>query len=410
MFVTPEKEKNNECQYPVFISPLQEPFVKQSGKKGKRKRPKPHPRFKKKGMDPKTRRIAIHSFLVLNSRQISVRDAASFFSVSKSLMHEIMQEDSAEYLRSHPPPKKPQESLSPMQEGIKDSIVDLLTEDKSHSLRSISSALKERGKSASRQTVWRTMKSLRMSYKRRPARPWCGPGGEVVWKGKRLEFAKAHVGDNPVAFIFLDECMIRSLDLRKFEWCLPSQSPSPIDNPQNTASCHVFGAIGTNGFRLLVDLSEYSSGKRGGVTSEDYVRVIREKLVPAMRKFFGYLNRGKPEGERIRPIIVQDGAPAHRSPKIREILEDAGYKLLSDWPGYSPDFNPIENCWGLSKKQLNKELAYDKSNTEANRRRIWKATQKYFNALSRTYLQNLILSFRTRMEICIKEDGGYTGY
>ena len=64
--------------------------------------------FKKKGMDPKTRRIAIHSFLVLNSRRISVRDAASFFSVSKSLMHEIMQEDSAEYLRSHPPPKKPQ--------------------------------------------------------------------------------------------------------------------------------------------------------------------------------------------------------------------------------------------------------------------------------------------------------------
>ena len=95
-----------------------------------------------------------------------------------------------------------------------------------------------------------------------------------------------------------------------------------------------------------------------------------EKLITALRKHFGYLNRNKPEDQHIHPIIVQDGAPAHRSPKVKEALEREGYRILTDWPGYSPDFNPIENCWGLTKKELNEELSVEKSNTDANKQRL----------------------------------------
>ena len=116
------------------------------------------------------------------------------------------------------------------------------------------------------------MRNLKMSYRRLPHRPWCCPGGEGNWREKHLAFAKAHAKDSPCAYVFLDECIIRSFDYRKFEWCLPSQSPTPIDNLQHTASCHVFGAIGTNGFRLLVNFADYSTESRGGVTSTDYLR------------------------------------------------------------------------------------------------------------------------------------------
>ncbi|GFE71918.1 transposase [Chroococcus sp. FPU101] len=36
--------------------------------------------------------------------------------------------------------------------------------------------------------------------------------------------------------------------------------------------------------------------------------------------------------------------PVHKVKKIQELLESAGAKVIYLSP-YSPDFNPIENCW-----------------------------------------------------------------
>ena len=158
-----------------------------------------------------------------------------------------------------------------------------------------------------------------------------------------------------------------------------------------------------------MNLADYSTGERGGMTSSDYHRLTVQELIPVLRKHFGYLNRNKPGDEHIHPIIVQDGAPAHRSPKVKESLENGGFKVLSDWPGYSPDFNPIENCWGLTKRQLNDELCSDKANTKENRTRLWEAVERYFNALEKSYIQNLIESFQPRMEVCIMLQGDWVG-
>ena len=70
--------------------------------------------------------------------------------------------------------------------------------------------------------------------------PWCR---RALEREKRLAFSKAHAKDNPCAYIYLDGCIIRSFDYRKFEWCLLSQPPAPFDNPQHSDSCHAFGAI-----------------------------------------------------------------------------------------------------------------------------------------------------------------------
>ena len=44
---------------------------------------------------------------------------------------------------------------------------------------------------------------------------------------------------------------------------------------------------------------------------------------------------------------------SHKGPRVRELIEDAGLKLIY-LPSYSPDFNPIENAFAKPKALLRK--------------------------------------------------------
>ena len=50
-------------------------------------------------------------------------------------------------------------------------------------------------------------------------------------------------------------------------------------------------------------------------------------------------------------IVVMDNLAAHKVPGVRELIEATGAQL---WylPPYSPDFNPIEQCWSKVKQKL----------------------------------------------------------
>lgn len=49
-------------------------------------------------------------------------------------------------------------------------------------------------------------------------------------------------------------------------------------------------------------------------------------------------------------IIVMDNAPVHRKHVLRQMVEKHGHTLLP-LPPYSPDFNPIEQSFGLLKRR-----------------------------------------------------------
>ena len=377
--------------------------VKRGRHAKKKKRPDTLPEFRLKGFPIPIARASIGLYMRIQGDMFSLRDYSAIFNTSVRTLCRIRDQG---WTNQGPKPPRVRESIKSISEDVE----ELMDGNKAHNCATIARKLTSEGKPVDQSTVWRVMQQMGMTWKQRPAKPWCGTQGEEKWKIIRLAFAKAHVDDDPNAFIFVDECMIRALDNRTHEWCRNGESPTPIENPQNAASCHVFGAIGTNGFRLLVNLADYSTDERGGMTSADYHRLVVEKLIPALRKHFGYLNRNKPEDQHIHPIIVQDGAPAHRSSKVKEALEREGYRILTDWPGYSPDFNPIENCWGLTKKDLNEELSVEKSNTDANKQRLWEEVKVYFDGLDNSYIQTLIESFPTRMEIAILEEGGWVGY
>jgi transposase len=55
----------------------------------------------------------------------------------------------------------------------------------------------------------------------------------------------------------------------------------------------------------------------------------------------------------LRPgdVVIWDNLPAHKAPELKAILASAQATLLS-LPPYSPDFNPIEQCWSKIKEFL----------------------------------------------------------
>ncbi len=74
----------------------------------------------------------------------------------------------------------------------------------------------------------------------------------------------------------------------------------------------------------------------GAVTSDLFVRWLREWLVPTLRS---------------GTTVVLDNLSVHRNAGVRPVIEAAGCHLRY-LPAYSPDYNPIEQTFAKLKAHL----------------------------------------------------------
>ena len=74
------------------------------------------------------------------------------------------------------------------------------------------------------------------------------------------------------------------------------------------------------------------------------------------RVFEAYLERVLLPELRLGRIVVMDNLSAHKTEKVRELVEGAGCELLY-LPPYSPDLNPIEEAFSKIKGILRKAEA-----------------------------------------------------
>lgn len=78
------------------------------------------------------------------------------------------------------------------------------------------------------------------------------------------------------------------------------------------------------------------------------------------------------------------------------------------WPrghGVAPnsaDLNPIENIWGIMKRRL-ELLDPSKADFDAKINEVWESLEMEF-------LERLIASMPTRMQMCIENEGGAIPY
>ena len=81
-------------------------------------------------------------------------------------------------------------------------------------------------------------------------------------------------------------------------------------------------------------------------------------------------------------VFQQDGAPCHTAKKVSKWFTDNGIEVL-EWPGQSPDMNPIENLWRLLKIKVAEKHAKSPDDLRGIIKTVW-CTEVSQN-LSETY-------------------------
>lgn len=213
---------------------------------------------------------------------------------------------------------------------------------------------------------------------------------------KRLEFALEHQGRTIQYWRgvkFSDEKIFSSENFARRP--LVTRKPSDGLNPACISrtvkwgfKLHVWGMVGWDGVGPLRILE-------GTLTAakyvEDIIFDIRENLV---------LAEG---GHDRRAIFQQDLAPAHAARRTQQFLDQQGI-LRVDWPGNSPDLNPIEHVWADVSRHVR---ARGRPNSKAQLAE-WVFAE--WDGTSLEFVRELIRSMRRRISAVIASEGDFTHY
>ncbi|GFX97466.1 transposable element Tcb2 transposase [Trichonephila clavipes] len=99
----------------------------------------------------------------------------------------------------------------------------------------------------------------------------------------------------------------------------------------------VWGCMSSHGVGRLHIVS-------GTVKAMDYIEILQNKLLPTARYLLGNQSL----------ISQDDNVPCHRAKVVQKWLEDHTVNRMN-WPGQSPDLNPIESLWFKIDYEISKK-------------------------------------------------------
>jgi len=165
-------------------------------------------------------------------------------------------------------------------------------------------------------------------------------------------------------------------------------SPSHLEQRvKHPAKVMFWGCFSMQGTGCIVPIT-------GMMNSVQYLDILQTNVIPELQKVY-------PANDS---VFQHDLAPCHTSKKVKQFLTQHQIKVL-EWPGNSPDLNPIENLWAICKNQLSKIDCTTKTKVISAINRVW-----FHDEHLKECCENLVKSMPTRVQAVIKTKGGHIPY
>jgi transposase len=260
------------------------------------------------------------------------------------------------------------------------------------SSKDISADMAEAGVKVSARTVRRRLCSAGLKARIPRKKPFLNTAQRM----KRVKWCKDHqywTEDDWGKVLFSDEsrisifgsdgvCYVRR---RVHEEYLPECMLPTMKHP---VAVMIWACMGANGVGRVQVM-------KGIVNARVYIdEILSRKVRQSAIDVFG-------QGQDF--IFQQDGAPCHTAKVCKDWFKENGVKLL-EWPGNSPDLNPIENLWARLKKLVSQRRP-------SNKQELIEAIIHCWNhVITVEELQQLVNSMPRRCKAVIAAKGYPTKY
>jgi transposase len=237
-------------------------------------------------------------------------------------------------------------------------------------------------------------KNLKMPSRTAAKKPLLTP----LMTRKRIKFCKKYLNWTPKQWenvMFSDESTFRLVNSRGMKVRRPSgldryKQRFTVPTVKHSASVMVWGCfsgkMGRGGLYFLP--------KNQTMNGERYKSVLENHLMPFMRIHGA-------------TFFLQDGAPCHKSKLVMNRLKEMEKEFqVLDWPGNSPDLNPIENCWSQMKRKLKAE----RHSTTSLPKLITAIKTMWVTDMPHSYFLSLAHSMPKRIREVLANQGQMTKY
>lgn len=245
------------------------------------------------------------------------------------------------------------------------------------------------GVGASSRTVRRRLQKEFGLCARRPAKK---PFLTKVQRDKRLAFCQKYLNWTPEQWssvMFSDEAAFTQFGVNtSFVYRPQGQRYNPkftsptMKHSPKTLVWGCFSAVGRG--------SLYFVDQKKMVNADEYLNILDNKLKMSMQL-------------HNTTIFQHDSAPAHAAKKVKEWLAANGVRVL-EWPGNSPDLNPIENLWMILKRKVRLQQPQNLQDLIHCIKRSW------CSEISADVCKRLATSMPQRLKSVIKNKGFSTKY
>jgi transposase len=130
-------------------------------------------------------------------------------------------------------------------------------------------------------------------------------------------------------YVWIDEAGCNLKMSKKYGWSKKGERANGLRPARYCENYTMIGALNEDGVSTLM-------ASNSGTTGAVFLGFVKQYLLPTLRP-----------GD----IVVMDNLASHKVVGVKEAIESVGASVKY-LPPYSPDMNPIENCWSKMKESI----------------------------------------------------------